>query len=196
MWHEFFFFNHLSMFYSNTRHKNHTKIENPVWKEVLKFAKGTSKSVFTTVQPPSKPTLSLLGSPGCWSLSLLWLDEGHVASSSQNCIYYSHKCQQVLYDRVSWLFSVFLLLSVLLQTAQTSAQTMMLSLSRGWPLMSCSGRVPGRVHMAWARCPNTVASNVEILEPIKYFLSPLEKTKQKNVDAETRTKEASFKAVH
>lgn len=41
-----------------------------------------------------------------------------------------------------------------------------------WPLMSCSGRVPGRVHIACARCPNTVASNVDILEPIKYFLSP------------------------
>lgn len=41
-----------------------------------------------------------------------------------------------------------------------------------WPLISCSGLVPGRVHIAWARCPNTVASNVDILEPIKYFLSP------------------------
>lgn len=50
------------------------------------------------------------------------------------------------------------------------------------PLISCSGRVPGRVHIAWAKCPNTVASNVEILEPIKYFLSPAGQRKKKAHD--------------
>lgn len=43
------------------------------------------------------------------------------------------------------------------------------------PLMSCSGRVPGNVHMAWARWPNTAASTVETLEPMMYFLSPEKK---------------------
>lgn len=49
------------------------------------------------------------------------------------------------------------------------------------PLISCSGRVPGRVHIAWAKCPNTVASNVEILEPMKYFLSPAGQRKKKEL---------------
>lgn len=42
------------------------------------------------------------------------------------------------------------------------------------PLINCSGRVPGRVHMAWARWPNTAASTVESFGPIRYFLSPVQ----------------------
>ena len=44
--------------------------------------------------------------------------------------------------------------------------------SKGLPLISRSGLVPGKVHIAWAKCPKTVASRVESLGPIMYFLSP------------------------
>lgn len=40
------------------------------------------------------------------------------------------------------------------------------------PLISCSGRVPGSVHIAGAKWLNTAASTVESLEPMRYFLSP------------------------
>lgn len=40
------------------------------------------------------------------------------------------------------------------------------------PLMRCSGLVPGNVHITWDRWPNTVASKVESLGPMMYFLSP------------------------
>lgn len=41
------------------------------------------------------------------------------------------------------------------------------------PLISLSGLVPGNVHIAWARCPKTVASRVESFGPMMYFLSPV-----------------------
>lgn len=44
------------------------------------------------------------------------------------------------------------------------------------PLINLSGRVPGSVHIACARCPKTVASTVEIFGPIMYFLSPVNTT--------------------
>ena len=44
--------------------------------------------------------------------------------------------------------------------------------SQGLPLISRSGLVPGKVHIAWAKCPKTVASRVESLGPMMYFLSP------------------------
>lgn len=40
------------------------------------------------------------------------------------------------------------------------------------PLMSRSGLVPGKVHIACAKCPKTVASRVESFGPMMYFLSP------------------------
>lgn len=46
--------------------------------------------------------------------------------------------------------------------------------SQGLPLISRSGLVPGKVHIAWAKCPKTVASRVESLGPMMYFLSPVE----------------------
>lgn len=40
------------------------------------------------------------------------------------------------------------------------------------PLINRSGLVPGKVHIACAKCPKTVASSVENLGPMMYFLSP------------------------
>lgn len=40
------------------------------------------------------------------------------------------------------------------------------------PLINRSGLVPGKVHIACAKCPKTVASRVENLGPMMYFLSP------------------------
>lgn len=41
------------------------------------------------------------------------------------------------------------------------------------PLINRSGLVPGKVHIACAKCPKTVASRVENLGPMMYFLSPV-----------------------
>lgn len=50
------------------------------------------------------------------------------------------------------------------------------------PLIKRSGLEPGSVHIAWARCPNTVASTMVTLEPMIYFLSPKNTQQSEKLD--------------